>query len=64
MGATKALRMDGYLAIFFFQKNWNIVDNTIIWQIQEAFQGFKSLEDINKTLIVLIAKVDKLEIFN
>lgn len=35
----KAPGLDGFHAIFFFQQNWNLLDDSIITVIQEIFEN-------------------------
>ena len=51
IGATKASRVDGFLALLF-QRNWPIVIINVVSLVQEVFKGIRNLEKVNKTLIV------------
>ncbi|KAA3468942.1 reverse transcriptase [Gossypium australe] len=55
MGPTKAPGIDGFPAIFF-QRYWHIVGNAVIDYCLGVLNDKKSMEDFNKTDIVLIPK--------
>ena len=58
----KSLGKDGYLTMFY-QKNWNIVRQSLCNFVKEAF-GNRNIKDVNKTLICLIPKTEKPEFMN
>ena len=58
----KAAGDDGMLAIFF-QKNWEIMGNSLCDFVIETFKRRK-LEDVNKTLLALIPKMEKPKFIN
>ena len=62
IGGSKAPRIDGIPASFY-QHNWHIVGVDVCNFIKEVFNGRK-LEDVNKMLLCLILKKDKLEFIN
>lgn len=57
MGPYKAPGFDGFPPIFF-RSNWEIIGESLCRFITEFFQGTKSVEEANKTLISLIPKKD------
>lgn len=56
MHPSKALGIDGFLAAFF-QKFWDKVGSLITHLCLGVFNGIKSVDYINRTLIALIPKV-------
>lgn len=61
MGGSKSPSDDEYPAMFF-QKNWNLVSHGMYNVVCKAFEGSFSIDEINKTLILLIPKVDNPEL--
>ena len=59
IGDLKAPGDDGYPAIFY-KKNWSIVGSNVCRLIKEVFQT-GNLQNINKTLVCLIPKLEKPE---
>ncbi|CAL8989139.1 unnamed protein product [Prunus brigantina] len=60
LGAWKAPGPDGY-QIYLYQKYWNIMSNIVSSTAIDFHNGLCSLEEINKTFIALIPKVQPLE---
>jgi hypothetical protein len=60
MGAWKAPGPDGYPA-GFYQKNWNIVSNTLCEHVQHMWLQPHEISQVNSTDICLIPKVEKPE---
>ena len=56
----KAIGLDGYHVIFF-QNNWHILGSSIIQAIQEIFETTTILEDWSATNLVLIPKINHLD---
>lgn len=63
MGPFKAPRPDGFQALFF-QRNWNIVGNSVYNTYLQILNEVETTKEINKTVIVLITKVENLERVN
>lgn len=63
MGAFKAPGEDGFPA-GFFQRNWDVVGNEVIDLMMNMWSRPGRLEEINKTLVTLIPKIDKVEKVN
>lgn len=57
MKPFKALGVDGYPTLFY-QSQWHIVGGSINRLVKEIFISGRMPEDINRTLLVLITKVD------
>ncbi|KAF7807420.1 ribonuclease H [Senna tora] len=53
----------GFLALFF-QRNWNVVKNSVCHVISGILAGTSNVAEINQSLIVLIPKVQKPEFVN
>ena len=60
LGALKAPRLDGFNG-FFYQKYWEVVNESVVKAVQFFFQNGHMLTEINRTNIVLVPKVKKLE---
>ena len=58
---TKTLGMKDSLP-YSFKKNWNMVGNSVVNFVEEAFKE-RPLEEVNKTLIVLIPNNKKPKIY-
>ncbi|KAA3466282.1 reverse transcriptase [Gossypium australe] len=56
MGPTKALDPDGFPAIFY-QKYWSIIGNDTSHFCLDILNNGRSLEEINRTQLVLIPKI-------
>ncbi|KAK9111722.1 hypothetical protein Scep_019241 [Stephania cephalantha] len=54
---TKSLGVDGFLALFY-QKNWHVVSSSIFKMVSNCFITGKIEEEVSKTIITLIPKVD------
>lgn len=57
IGAYKAPGPDGFQAIFF-QQQWDLVGSEVIEVVKEAFCSGSVPENLNKTFLTLIPKVD------
>ena len=56
IGALKASEPDGLVASFY-QKNWDVVGNTVVQTVQAFLNSGIMLRELNHTLITLIPKV-------
>ncbi|KAK3194248.1 hypothetical protein Dsin_025558 [Dipteronia sinensis] len=60
MYPTKALRLDGLLALFY-QKFWYIVGNKVTKACLGVLNDDHDMEEVNQTLITLIPKIKRVE---
>lgn len=60
MGPQKAPGEDGYPALFY-QKCWEVVSPTLMSFMQEVWNNHETIKSVNDTLIILVNKMDKLE---
>lgn len=57
MNANKSPGIDGFPA-GFFQKTWNLTGDKLVNLIREAFRDGKIDLELNRTIIVLVPKVE------
>ena len=62
IGGSKVSREEGFLATFY-QQNWHIVGESVCKFARDVFNR-RSQEDVNKALLCLISKNEKLEFIN
>ena len=55
MSPFKALDPNGF-HVFFFQRSWDVVGDSVIQFARNIFNGFAYIESVNSTLIILIPK--------
>lgn len=60
MGPSKAARTDGFSTLFF-QSQWEVVGESVVRFVQQAFNSGNFPPNLNSTLLVLIPKVMNLE---
>lgn len=61
MGGLKAPGNDGFPVVFFFQKNWHIVKDSMFDVVLKISKKDFNLVDINQKLIILIPKIENPE---